>query len=374
MSYEVLCYNRGCGKNFNPRDNPAESQDCQHHPGAPYFHETYKGWTCCNKKSSDFTEFLNTPGCARGRHSREKPIEPENITGKVDDRSLEEQLKELNGSCSGQTKHRSPETTTKGERPDFDNTPLILITPTRAASLKPIISTLTTPNLTQGRNEIPEGEPCKNGGCKQTYSSSNTISECIHHPGVPIFHEGMKYWSCCQRKTSDFQSFLNQEGCMIGEHKWKKDYEGSATVECRYDWHQTATHVTVAIYAKKYDPDISKVEIHPIRLKAHVYFPEQAGAFDLDIELAGKITAQETTANMAGTKFEIKMKKAEPGSWAKLFIPREVKLVVKEQTKDTSSNENDKIDALDLDDLSLTPQRCVLSKEASGGRTNAEIR
>ena len=27
---------------------------------------------------------------------------------------------------------------------------------------------------------------------------------------------------------------------------------------------------------------------------------------------------------MAGTKFEIKMKKAEPGSWAKLFVPREV--------------------------------------------------
>ena len=27
---------------------------------------------------------------------------------------------------------------------------------------------------------------------------------------------------------------------------------------------------------------------------------------------------------MAGTKLEIKMKKAEPGSWAKLFVPREV--------------------------------------------------
>ena len=40
---------------------------------------------------------------------------------------------------------------------------------------------------------------------------------------MPIFHEGMKFWSCCQRKTSDFQSFLNQEGCMLGEHKWKKD-------------------------------------------------------------------------------------------------------------------------------------------------------
>ena len=97
----LLCYNRGCGKTFNPRDNPPDSQDCIHHPGAPFFHETYKGWTCCNKKSSDFTEFLNTPGCARGRHSREKPIEPKNITGKLDNRSLEEQLAEINGSSSG---------------------------------------------------------------------------------------------------------------------------------------------------------------------------------------------------------------------------------------------------------------------------------
>ena len=101
----LLCYNRGCGKTFNPRDNPADSQDCIHHPGAPFFHETYKGWTCCNKKSTDFTEFLNTPGCARGRHSREKPIEPENITGRLDDRSLEEQLQEINKSCSGRNNY-----------------------------------------------------------------------------------------------------------------------------------------------------------------------------------------------------------------------------------------------------------------------------
>ena len=40
---------------------------------------------------------------------------------------------------------------------------------------------------------------------------------------MPIFHEGMKYWSCCNRKTSDFQSFLEQAGCERGAHKWKKD-------------------------------------------------------------------------------------------------------------------------------------------------------
>jgi hypothetical protein len=32
----------------------------------------------------------------------------------------------------------------------------------------------------------------------------------------------MKYWSCCQRKTSDFDTFLNQEGCQEGSHLWFK--------------------------------------------------------------------------------------------------------------------------------------------------------
>jgi len=44
----TLCYNRGCGKKFNPRNNPEGS--CQYHPGAPKFHEGYKGWTCCEKR------------------------------------------------------------------------------------------------------------------------------------------------------------------------------------------------------------------------------------------------------------------------------------------------------------------------------------
>ena len=59
----------------------------------------------------------------------------------------------------------------------------------------------------------------------QCYEGNNSIDEgeCQFHPGVPIFHEGMKYWSCCNRKTSDFQSFLDQVGCERGAHKWKKE-------------------------------------------------------------------------------------------------------------------------------------------------------
>jgi len=32
----------------------------------------------------------------------------------------------------------------------------------------------------------------------------------------------MKYWSCCRKKTSDFNTFLAQEGCTTGKHMWTK--------------------------------------------------------------------------------------------------------------------------------------------------------
>jgi cysteine/histidine-rich domain-containing protein len=58
-------------------------------------------------------------------------------------------------------------------------------------------------------------------------------------------------------------------------------------VRCRYDWHQTSSNVVVSVFAKKYDPDSSFVELNPIRLKVHLFFPEEQSVFDLDLELCG---------------------------------------------------------------------------------------
>jgi len=361
----TLCYNRGCGKQYNPRNNPDNS--CQYHPGAPYFHDAYKGWTCCGKKCTDFTEFLNTPGCSQGQHSNVKPEEPESITGKVGDVDIDEPEPQTPAPLEARIRL---------ERPDPFKTPLTRLKPTVAAALaqaaKSLETTVQTNEASTGEIEI--GEPCKNGACKETYQGEvSKPNECVHHPGVPIFHEGLKFWSCCQRKTTDFQSFLNQAGCNFGTHKWKKTSEGTNEVECRHDWHQTATHVVVAIYGKKYDPDSSYVDVNPVRLKCHIVFPEQGGSFDMDIELRG-ISVGETTASFLGTKVEIKMKKAEPGSWAKLDIPKPVvekKPVIQEEQKVTDIT--DEVDDLDLDDLDVTPSKMTLSKEASGGRTDQEI-
>lgn len=73
-------------------------------------------------------------------------------------------------------------------------------------------------------SEVPIGTICKNGGCNTSYEGPETNdTQCVHHPGVPIFHEGLKYWSCCQKRTTDFNAFLSQVGCECGKHVWKKE-------------------------------------------------------------------------------------------------------------------------------------------------------
>lgn len=45
---------------------------------------------------------------------------------------------------------------------------------------------------------------------------------CIYHSGTAVFHEGMKFWSCCEKKTTDFGAFMEQKGCTAGKHNWSK--------------------------------------------------------------------------------------------------------------------------------------------------------
>ena len=120
----------------------------------------------------------------------------------------------------------------------------------------------------------------------------------------------------------------------------------------------------MAVYAKKYDPVKSFVDLSPVRLVAHLHFPAENTNFDLDLELKGVVEVDACTANMLGTKLEIKMKKAETGSWAKLDIPKKVVKVEEINIVKDMSKAEPSVDALELDDLDLTPTRMSLSKEA----------
>ncbi|XP_049932659.1 cysteine and histidine-rich domain-containing protein RAR1 isoform X2 [Nymphaea colorata] len=39
---------------------------------------------------------------------------------------------------------------------------------------------------------------------------------------VPIFHDGMKEWSCCKQRSHDFSMFLQIPGCKTGKHTTEK--------------------------------------------------------------------------------------------------------------------------------------------------------
>jgi len=333
-----MCYNRGCGKTYDPAKN--DDNSCFYHTGVPVFHDAYKSWSCCQKKTTDFTEFLNIKGCCNGKHSNEKPKEPE-VEKKVATETPKETV--IRETEEEKQKKRLP-------RPprDIPIVPLqIEITP----ALKDMIEkkrqeVALNENVDSSKpsgDEIPAGTPCKNKGCRESFPASN--SSCIHHPGVPIFHEGMKYWSCCQRKTSDFSMFLAQEGCETGDHVWI-EAAANETVQCRYDWHQFGNYVVISIYSKFPQPEDCKVEANPVRVKASITFgdldPKKRKLFTLDLDLNGIIDVEQSVVKFAPTKTEIKMRKAEPQfSWPKLELPQ-----VRSQ-----SNINEQCDGDNIDNL-----------------------
>ncbi|XP_049804118.1 cysteine and histidine-rich domain-containing protein morgana [Schistocerca nitens] len=346
------CYNKGCGQKFDPSKNTEDS--CTFHPGPPFFHDAYKGWSCCNKKCTDFTEFLNIKGCTRSFHNNVKPPEPEKP---IVDKSKADEVVVYNAP--------KPVAPPVLERPSFD-TPLVLMAPQVSPALeRQVCSKVVTVNDEEVESSagVPIGTPCQNHGCKKVYQGQDSSdTRCIFHPGQPVFHEGLKYWSCCKRRTTDFNTFLEQEGCTTGSHAWTKAQKSNnKKVKCRYDWHQTSNYVVVSIFAKKYDPKMSTVELNPIRLRIHLYFPEEDNAFDLDIELKGVVNVSRSSVSMMPTKCEIKLYKGGPGSWSKLHFPlpedveddgsdTEVKMKQNTSTVDNVNVEGDE-DLVDLSDL-----------------------
>lgn len=162
---------------------------------------------------------------------------------------------------------------------------------------------------------------------------------------------------------------MNQVGCTTGKHLWVKE-DDNKQINCRYDWHQTAENVVVAIYAKLYHYENSSVRVNPIRLNVKLIFPQQGNdAFSLDLELRGLIDVSRTTVNFLGTKVEIVMPKAEPGRWIKLDIPRKSeqneelqKQIDEEKAKQEAAANEDGDSDVDLDDIEAITKGCTLTE------------
>ncbi|KAI9015816.1 HSP20-like chaperone [Phycomyces nitens] len=60
---------------------------------------------------------------------------------------------------------------------------------------------------------------CTRKGCGKEFKEEDNKENCCQfHSGTPVFHEGLKGWSCCSKRVTDFDDFMNMPGCTFGSH------------------------------------------------------------------------------------------------------------------------------------------------------------
>lgn len=174
------------------------------------------------------------------------------------------------------------------------------------------------------KDEVRIGTKCTQPACNELYlGEESSFTECLHHPGVAIFHDGYKFWSCCQRRTSDFNEFERQEGCTVGEHVWIKPVQNTRS---RYDWHQTGSEVIITIYSKGCVPEKCSFEANSTVVNISLFSLNGQIEHNLNFKLYGVVEPKRSSVELMATKVEIKLRKAVPCSWPtlKLQLPPEV--------------------------------------------------
>ncbi|KAI9499450.1 chord-domain-containing protein [Zychaea mexicana] len=64
---------------------------------------------------------------------------------------------------------------------------------------------------------------CTHKGCDKEFAEQdNKDNACQFHSGAPVFHEGLKGWSCCEKRVIEFDEFLKIPGCTFGRHSTEK--------------------------------------------------------------------------------------------------------------------------------------------------------
>lgn len=194
----VKCRNYGCQKMFDEDDNDEGS--CMHHTAPPVFHDTLKFWSCCrDRKAYDFEGFQEITGCVTGRHSTSDP-------GQAISASPNAPTTVFTGDENAKKEDEGPKLLKIEE---MDNSG-----PTGAAAAAEILKSRKSSRREDGTAR------CQRKGCNEVFLvENNHPTACTFHKGQPIFHDAVKYWSCCDtKKCYDFDEFMAVPGCTIGCH------------------------------------------------------------------------------------------------------------------------------------------------------------
>jgi len=194
---QLRCKNYGCNQFYREEDN--HDGACMHHVAPPIFHDTMKCWSCCkDRKAYDFESFQLIAGCTTGRHST--------VAQKI-------------------AIAASPNAPSEGDVPTPPPVQLKSIsdfnaTNPDAASAATSAAKIVSAARKSTRNADGVTAKCQRKGCQKDFTiAENSGSACSYHAGSPVFHDAVKFWSCCpDKKCYDFDAFLAVPGCATGFH------------------------------------------------------------------------------------------------------------------------------------------------------------
>jgi len=295
------CTNMGCKEEYTEETNKEGS--CSYHNGKPIFHEGLKGWSCCSRRVVNFDDLFTITGCQNGFHKTEDKTLP-NYFIKPSNEGMSKESESKEGVELYKTQGDS--IITKASTSSKPSYKIPAFVPKKVEEASEEEDPVDAP--------IEQGTSCLHYCCKATYKGESSRTEnCVYHKGEPIFHEGSKYWSCCKKpKCAEFEEMLRIPGCTTGKHKFFKPK--SKTCNCRHDWYQSQTYVSISIFAKKVAKEKSKIDILPDKVNVSIFL-EDNGVFEKTFVLYHPIKGNESKVDFLSTKVEIKLVKSEPIHW-----------------------------------------------------------
>ncbi|KAF2311767.1 hypothetical protein GH714_026605 [Hevea brasiliensis] len=217
------CQRIGCNATFTEDDNPEGS--CQYHDSGPIFRDGMKEWSCCKKRSHDFTLFLEIPGCKTGKHTTEKPVlakvtpSPKNPISPptaVTTTTCPQRNLVLDASRDSFVQIMSVQYSANGK------IWLLLAAGSLAKQASPAKSYVGTEGSSAASKkvvDINEPQTCRNRGCGKTFKEKdNHEAACSYHPGPAVFHDRLRGWKCCDVHVKEFDEFMSIPPCTKGWH------------------------------------------------------------------------------------------------------------------------------------------------------------
>ena len=316
------CYNRGCTQKFLEEDNDLTA--CKFHPGVPVFHEGLKGWSCCSRRTTNFSDFLEFPGCERGPHNPFKPAPPKK-------QEMEELPPGKDPIVMSEQRAAPP---IPAPRP---TAPAILLS-LPAKVDQPLLKALELSKHSETADPAEnKTQRCQNGGCQALRRDGEEFDgDCVYHSGNAIFHEGLKYWSCCSKKTTVFEEFIAQPGCTMGTHKWVFSLNPSAS-QIKFDHFQRGTNLVITFYGKLCDYCKCTVKASSTNLQINLTFEGGKKVIERLFELYSTVIPEKSAVEYYQNKVEVLLYKNAKFHWPQLEYPME-ELMALENTEDTSES------------------------------------